>query len=80
MSILTNNSKGKGNQALEFGQLIEYNLKNIFLEKSYTKCYGEIIPRLFSKNPKLSTSLDQQSKILRSLSLLYAKLMAIEIF
>ena len=22
----------------KFGQLIEYNLKNVFLEKSYTEC------------------------------------------
>ena len=35
------------------GQLIEWN---IFLEKSYTKCGGEAIPRPFSK---LSISLDQ---------------------
>ena len=28
-------SRGKGNQAVKFGQLIEYN-RNIFLEKSYT--------------------------------------------
>ena len=24
-------------------QLIEYNMKNIFLEKSWTKCGGEIV-------------------------------------
>ena len=35
---------------MKFGQLIEYNLKNIFLEKSYTKCGGENIPRPFLKN------------------------------
>ena len=28
-------------QKMKFGQLIEYNMKNIFLEKSYTKCRGE---------------------------------------
>ena len=32
---------------------------NIFLEKSYTKCGEETIPRLFPKNSKLSVSLDQ---------------------
>ena len=26
---------------MKFGQLIEYNMRNIFLEKSYTKCGGE---------------------------------------
>ena len=57
--MLPNISKSKGNQTKKFGQLIEYNMRNIFLEKSYTKCGGETIPRLFSKNSKLSISLDQ---------------------
>ena len=39
-------SKSKRNQ--KFGQLIEYNTRNIFIEKSY-KCGGEAIPRPFSK-------------------------------
>ena len=47
--IFTNISRSKGNQAMKFGQLIEYNMKNIFLEKSYTKCGRETIPRPFSK-------------------------------
>ena len=33
----SNISRGKGNQTMKFGQLIEYNMTNIFLEKSYTK-------------------------------------------
>ena len=41
------------------GQLIEYNLRNIFLEKSYTKCGRETSPRPFSEKLKLSISLDQ---------------------
>ena len=32
------------------GQLIEYNMKNISIEKSYTKFAGETLPRLLSKN------------------------------
>ena len=44
---------------MKFGQLLEYNMKNIFVEKSYTKCGGETIPRPFSKKPNLSRSLDQ---------------------
>ena len=48
--ILPNISRSKGNQAMNFGQLIEYNMRNNFLEKSYTKCSGESIPRPFSKN------------------------------
>ena len=47
------------NQIMKFGQLIGYNIKNIFPEKSYTKRGGETIPRLFSKNSKLNISLDQ---------------------
>ena len=47
--ILPNISRSKGNQAMNFGQLIEYNMRNNFLEKSYTKCSGESIPRPFSK-------------------------------
>ena len=57
--ILPNISRSKGNQTMKFGQLIEYNMRNIFLEKSYTKCGGETSPRLFSGKLKLSISLDQ---------------------
>ena len=39
--------------------LIEYNMRKIFLEKSYTKCGGEISPGPFSGKLKLSISLDQ---------------------
>ena len=45
---------------VNFGQLIEYNTRNIFYEKSYTKCGGETSPRRFSKKSKLSLSQDQQ--------------------
>ena len=41
---------------MELGQLIEYNMRNIFLEKSYTKCCKETIPRPFSKKSKLGIS------------------------
>ena len=68
--ILPNISKSKGNQTIKFGQLIEYNLRNIFLEKSYTKYGGKTIPRPFSEKSKSSISLDQQSKVLYSLLLL----------
>ena len=64
---------------MKFGQLIEYNMRNIFVEKSYTKCAGEAIPRPLSKKSKLSISLDQQCTLLNSLFLLHANLMAIEI-
>ena len=35
---------------MDFGQLIEYNLRNIFVEKSYTKCGVEQVPDPFLKN------------------------------
>ena len=45
---------------MKFGQLIEYNMRKVFLEKSsYTKCGGETIPTHYSKKSKLSLSLDQ---------------------
>ena len=44
---------------MKFGQLLEHNKRNIFLNKSYTKYGGETIPRPFSKKLKLIISLDQ---------------------
>ena len=67
----------KGNQAMKFGQLI--NMRNIFVEKSYTKCAGETIPRPLSKKSKLSISLDKWCKVLNSWFLLYDNLRTIEI-
>ena len=55
---MPNISRSKGNQAMKFGQLKEYNIKNIFVEKSYTKCARETIPRPLPKKSKLSISLD----------------------
>ena len=65
---------------MKFDQSIERSIKNIFLEKSYTKCGGEISPRIFSDKSKLRISLTQWSKVLSSLFLLNAKLRAIEIY
>ena len=62
--ILPNISRTKGIQTVKFGQLIEYNIRNIFFEKSYTKCSEETISRLFSRNSKVNISLDQWSKVL----------------
>ena len=52
--ILLNISGNEDNQTMKFEQLIEYNLRNIFLEKSFTKYDGETIPRTFFKKSKLS--------------------------
>ena len=57
--ILPNISRSKGNQTMKFGQLIDYDMRNIFLEKSYSKYGGETSPRPFSEKLKLSISVDQ---------------------
>ena len=44
---------------MKFGQLIEYNMNNIFLGKLWTKCGAEDILTPFPKKSKLSISLDQ---------------------
>ena len=48
--ILPNISRSKNNQTKKNGQLIEFNMTNAFLKKSYTKCGGETSPRPFLKN------------------------------
>ena len=42
--ILPNILRSKDNQTMKFGPLIEYNTRNIFVEKSYTKSTGETVP------------------------------------
>ena len=37
INILPDISKSKGNQIMEFGLLVEYNVRNIFLQKSCKK-------------------------------------------
>ena len=44
---------------MKFGWLIECNIRNTLLEKSYTECGGETTPRPFSEKSNLSKSLDQ---------------------
>ena len=57
MLLIISGSKGK--QTMNFNQLIEYNMRNIFLKKSSIKFGEETSPRPFSENLKLSISLDQ---------------------
>ena len=78
-NLFPNMSRSKGNQAMKVGQLIEYNIRNMFVEKLYTKCGGETIPWSWCKKSKLSMSLDQLYKTLNSFFLWYATLRAIEI-
>ena len=42
----------------KLGLLIEYNMRNIFLEKSYKECDRETVPRPFPKKQNC-VSLDQ---------------------
>ena len=56
---------------MKFGQLNECNMRNVFLEKPYTKCGEETSPKPFSEKLKLTISLDQWSKDLYSLLLFY---------
>ena len=42
--IFPNIARSVGNQAIKFGQLIEYNMRNNLLEKPYSKCRGEASP------------------------------------
>ena len=56
---------------MKLDQLIEYNMRSIFPEKSYTKWGGETIFRPLSKKRKLSVSLDQLSKLLYSLFIVF---------
>ena len=41
LHILHNIPRSKDNQAMKFRQLIEYNVRNIFLEKLFTKYAAE---------------------------------------
>ena len=44
LDILPNISRSKGSQTIKFGRLIQYNMRNTFVEKSYSKCGGETMP------------------------------------
>ena len=46
--ILRNISRRKGNQTMEFGQVIKYNKRNIFLQKSFRKWGRETTSRPLS--------------------------------
>ena len=53
---------------MKFGQLLEYSMRNIFHEKSCTKCGEVASPRPFYK--KMSISLDQLTEMLYSCKVL----------
>ena len=55
---------------MKYGQFIENNMRNNFIEKSFLKYGGKASPRPFYKKSKFNISLDQQSEMLYSLFLL----------
>ena len=49
LHILHNIPRSEDNQAMKFRQVIEYNVRNIFLEKLFTKYSAEASLRPFYK-------------------------------
>ena len=47
--VLPNVARHKDNQAMKFGQLREYNMKNIFLENTHN-LVEKLVPDLFLKS------------------------------
>ena len=45
--ILTNISRSRDNQAMKFGQLMEYNMRKVFREKSYKTALEILLPDPF---------------------------------
>ena len=50
IQILPNISRSKANQIMTFSRLAEFNMRNIFLGKSYAKYGGEASPDPFLQN------------------------------
>ena len=48
--MLTNISRGKCNQAMKFGQLIEYKMRNIFIKNHTRNMVEKLLPGSFLKN------------------------------
>lgn len=65
--ILSNISKNKCNQTMQFCQLMKFKMK------SYIKCNGEASIRPFYKKIKSRISLYQQSEVMQSLLLLHVQ-------
>ena len=57
--MLPNISNTIGNQRIKFGQLAEYNTKNIFLKNDTQDVVEKLFSDSFPKKSKLSISLDQ---------------------
>ena len=48
--ILSNISRSKDNQAMKYGQLIEYNMRNFFLENHTQNVVEKLVQTLFWKS------------------------------
>ena len=48
--ILPNISRSKGNQAMKLGQLIEYNMRNIFVKNHTQNMLEKLFPDPYLKN------------------------------
>ena len=48
--ILPNTSRMKRNQTMKFTRIIEYSMRNVFLEIIHKICWGKLVPDLFIKN------------------------------
>ena len=57
--MVPNILRSKDNWRMKIGQSMKYDMGNVVLEKSYTKCDRETISRLFSKKSNLNITLDQ---------------------
>ena len=62
--ILPNIWRSRDKKTMKFGQVIENNIRNIFLEKPYTKYGGKASSRPFYKKSKLRIFLDQYTELL----------------
>ena len=70
--ILRNISRSKGNQAIKLSQLIEYKIRDAFLENHTQKLVEKLVPKKpFIKKWKSCISLNQQSEMLCSLFLFH---------
>ena len=60
---MINISRSKGNQTVKFSQLIEYNMRTTFLQKSNTDLVEKLVSDPFSKTSKLCVHISRSSFI-----------------
>ena len=80
IQILLDISQIKRNQTMKFGQSIDYNKRNILLQKSYTKCGGEASPRPFNKKSYMEKYLNQPPETLYSFCYYMSQLLTTKIY